>query len=126
MPGAIIIGGAASMLFIRIVHALLRHRQVQAALRQHHAQPPPTKPFQTLIESVPLRLRIGLALGATSTLAGLMPAALRALVPWADSDSAVARALWLSAKWLVLATVLQKLRSYALQRMRFGRAGTAG
>ena len=120
--GAMLIGGACSMLFVRFLLALLHRHRLRGIVQQHYTKPQPSilARARTLLESVPVRLRIGLALGATSTLLGLAPVAMRRFVGdlGFGDDSNASRAIFLTAKWLVLGSLIQAARRWGLGRMR--------
>ena len=72
------------------------------------------------VECVPVHLRIGLALGATSFLIGLMPMVFQAWLPESLVEGSAARALWLTAKWITLGAGLQGLRRWTLRQAGHG------
>ena len=126
--GAMLIGGACSMLFVRILLACVQRAKLQGIVQQHYTdmakrQRSLLTRARTIFESVPVKLRIGLALGATSTLLGLAPVAMRRYVGdmGFGGDSNVSTAIFLTAKWLVLGSMLQFARQWGVGRMR--RAG---
>ena len=116
--GAMLVGGALIMLFSRMVLAVLRNRAMHQALTQHYtdaarAKKPWSLPGAELLQQVPLRLRIGLAMGAAGA---LVPFATRklsgALV--GDDDGPVGKALFIAGKWLVLGGILTTVRKWGV------------
>ena len=109
------------MLFMRIIVACVKTYQIREAKMMHFSEQARAKHSlipraMGVIESIPRRLRFGLALGACSTLFGLGPVALQWLVSreanataaaTADSgeSNAMARACSVSYTHLTLPTI---------------------
>ena len=111
----------------RVVSVVLQQRRITEALTQHHEKKPQPPSIITakylelsqFVETVPVKLRIGLSIGALSALVGLAPLALRRMLPEALlPDGTLSRTLWLTAKWLVLGAGLQAMRKWGTQQMR--------
>lgn len=136
--GAAIIGGGVSMLFMRIIVACVKTYQIREAKMMHFSEQARAKHSlipraMGVIESIPRRLRFGLALGACSTLFGLGPVALQWLVSreanataaaTADSgeSNAMARACWVAGKWLVIGSIITTARRHVMRKLRAWRA----
>ena len=122
-PGALIIGAACSLLFVRVVAAVQHRQHVRDIVQQHHVRKPSwaerlRSKAENAFAAVPPRLAIGLGLGlayrAISLLTSAAPLALRRVLPESLVDSAGGRALWLAAKWSIFGYVLQRARQWAL------------
>ena len=122
--GAIVIGTAILLLFRTLLVTFAKRARIDAALRQHHAAPPPSpgvldrvSAFAKRLE-IPPKLLIGLSFGALSV---LLPFATRPVASafaevfsGGESSSGLSRAMWLAGKWSVIGFGLQRLRRWGL------------
>ena len=130
--GALIIGAALSLLFMRVVGAIAHKQRITAAMQQHHTPKQPARSasdsfrelFQALeraLVAVPMRLRIGLGLGGLYFMISLVTAAapvlLRDYLPEMLMEGAGGRALWLAAKWMCLGAAIQGARRWVVQHV---------
>ena len=131
MAGAALIGGACSMLLVRVLTFFVKRREINEARQMHFTDKAREErnvmsKIKRFMEHVPIRLRYGLALGALSTTLGLAPLATQWLMG-SDSSAAkeetwLARTAWVAGKWLVLGSVVQQARRWGLAQMRTARA----
>lgn len=124
--GAMLIGSALVMLFSRTVLALLRQRAVHEARTQHYTADAKawSVPGASLLQHVPPRLKIGLAMGAAGA---LVPFAMRHLSRImlggdADGDGPLGKALFVAGKWLVLGGILTTVRKWGVGQLQRARA----
>lgn len=123
LSSALLIGIAALLLLSRIVVAFSKARAIKAARERHHLHQKESyfslATMAAAAERVPRRLRYGLLFGGIASLLGALgTAAPAALQPF----DAVPRALWTSAKWLLIAGVVSFIRAQGMAWLRGGLA----
>ena len=127
MAGAMIIGTACSMLFMRIVLAVVKVRTVHEARTVHHTKQKwlPARLYDSAarqLERIPVRLRLALALGSISVVVGLAHWNLEGFLP----GSGTSRALLLALRWGAFAMLIKWVRSWGAGMVGGGRPGALG
>jgi hypothetical protein len=118
-PGAVMIGTACAMLFVRVTLAITQARNIKAARQQHYTPRPgfvrsAMQSVGRVVHRVPARMRIGLALGTLYFALSALATSAPLLVP--ATEGPVGRALWLASKWAVLGAAMQGVRKWGLLR----------
>ena len=129
--GGMLIGGALVMLFSRMALALMRQRAIKEARTQHYSDAALARSYslpgaawvRSVTESMPPRMRIGLAMGLAGAVVPFTARKLSgALVGDGDGvGSHIGRSLFIAGKWLVLGAILQQARKWGVGRMLQGR-----
>ena len=118
---AAMIGGALTMLISRIVLALVRRYSVEVARTQHWSEAAREKHFafpgiarlQSLGQSMPTRLKIGLMLGLAGFTVPILSTKLSSYV----SGNAAGNALVVAGKWVIIGGIMQYARGFGVQRL---------
>ena len=143
--GAMIIGGGCSMLIVRILMACMKQAAVKDARMMHFTEAARKQhtfgaKASHLLEYIPQRMRIGLAMGACSVLFGVVPVMLQFLLnsdaattPSMDpahedtgdsasklalGDNVLARASWTAGKWMIIGSVVTMVRRWGLNKLQ--------
>ena len=123
LSSALLIGIAVLLLLSRIVIAFSKARAVKAARECHYVQTEESyfslATMAAAAERVPRRLRYGLLFGGIASLLGALGTAAPTVLQPFD---AVPRALWTSAKWLLIAGVVSFIRAQGMAWLRGGLA----
>ena len=131
--GGMLVGGALVMLFSRLTLALLKRHAINEVRTQHFTEAARQRNSiigraRAVFDAVPPRLRYGLAMGLAGA---VVPFTFRRLSNSifsstnedgsVESGSALGRAFFMAAKWLVLGAILQSARRFGVQRLLNGR-----